>query len=209
MVCCFSCVRFFVTPWMVAHQAPLSMEFSRQEYWSGLPFPPPEDLPNPGIEPVPLMSPSLQAGSLPLVPPRNPTGPHFCIISFCPFTYILCGSTWLTGYSKCLNITHYYYIQGGFPSGSDGKESACKADLGSIHGSGRFPGEGNGTPVFLPGEFHGQRSLAGSSPWGHKDWHTTEWLTHIEFLPRGQLTFRFTVSYSGNSDYWVVLCLAL
>jgi len=38
-------------PWTVAHQAPLSMEFSRQEYWSGLPFPSPGDLPNPGIEP--------------------------------------------------------------------------------------------------------------------------------------------------------------
>ena len=43
-------VWFFVTPWTTAHQAPLSMEFPRQEYWSGLPFPPPGDLPNPGIE---------------------------------------------------------------------------------------------------------------------------------------------------------------
>ena len=41
----------FVTPWTVAHQAPLSMGFPRQEYWSGLPFPPPGDLPDPGIEP--------------------------------------------------------------------------------------------------------------------------------------------------------------
>ena len=46
-----SCVRLFVTPWTVARQAPLSMEFFRQEYWSGLPFPSPGDLPNPGIEP--------------------------------------------------------------------------------------------------------------------------------------------------------------
>ena len=44
-------VRLFATPWTVAHQAPQSMEFSRQEYWSGLPFPPPGDLLNPGIEP--------------------------------------------------------------------------------------------------------------------------------------------------------------
>ena len=50
------------TPWTVAHQAPLSMEFSRQEYWSGLPFPSPGDLPEPGIEPG---SPALQANSLP------------------------------------------------------------------------------------------------------------------------------------------------
>ena len=44
-------VRLFVTPWTVAYHAPLSMGFSRQEYWSGLPFPSAEDLPNPGIEP--------------------------------------------------------------------------------------------------------------------------------------------------------------
>ena len=44
-------VQLFVTPWTVAHQAPLSMGFSRQEYWSGLPFPSPGDLPNPEIEP--------------------------------------------------------------------------------------------------------------------------------------------------------------
>ena len=57
----FSRVRLFVTLWTVAHQAPLSMGVSRQEYWSGLPFPPPGDLPDPGIEPA---SPTLQAGSL-------------------------------------------------------------------------------------------------------------------------------------------------
>ena len=55
-------VQPFVTPWTVAHQAPLSMGFSRQEYWSGLPFPSPGDLPNPGIEP---RSPALQADALP------------------------------------------------------------------------------------------------------------------------------------------------
>ena len=47
-------VKCLVTPWTVAHQSPLSMEFSRQEYWSRLPFPSPGDLPNPGIEPLSL-----------------------------------------------------------------------------------------------------------------------------------------------------------
>ena len=56
-------VQPFVTPWTVAHQAPLSMRFSRQEYWSGLPCPPPGDLPHPGIKPA---SPALQPESLPL-----------------------------------------------------------------------------------------------------------------------------------------------
>ena len=58
----FSCVRLFVTLWTIAGQAPLSMEFSRQEYWSGLPFPSPGDLSDPGIEPVSFTSPAL-AGS--------------------------------------------------------------------------------------------------------------------------------------------------
>ena len=59
-------VRLFATPWTVAHQAPPSMEFSRQEYWNGLPFLSPGDLPNPGIEPG---SPALQADTLPSEPP--------------------------------------------------------------------------------------------------------------------------------------------
>ena len=49
----------FVTPWTAAHQSPLYVEFSKQEYWSGLPFPPPGDLPNPGIEPMSPASPAL------------------------------------------------------------------------------------------------------------------------------------------------------
>ena len=61
-------VQLFVTPWTVAHQAPPSMEFSRQEYWCGLPFPSPGDLPNPGIEPG---SPALRADALPSEPPGN------------------------------------------------------------------------------------------------------------------------------------------
>ena len=54
-----SVVSDSVTPWTVAHQSPLSMGFSRKEYWSGLPFPPPEDLLNSGIEPKYLTSPAL------------------------------------------------------------------------------------------------------------------------------------------------------
>ena len=57
------------TPWTVPLQTPLSVEFSRQEYWSGLPFPSPGDLPDPGIE---SGSPTLQADSLPSEPPGKP-----------------------------------------------------------------------------------------------------------------------------------------
>ena len=56
----------FVTPWTIAHEAPLSMGFSRQEYWSGLPFRSPGDIPNPGIEPVSPVFPALTVDSLPL-----------------------------------------------------------------------------------------------------------------------------------------------
>ena len=58
----FSRVRLCATPWAVACQAPLSMGFFRQEYWSELPCPPPEDLPDPGIKPMSLMSPTLADG---------------------------------------------------------------------------------------------------------------------------------------------------
>ena len=59
-------VLLFAAPKTIARQAPLSMEFSRQEYWNGLPFPSPGDVPNPGIEPRPL---ALQEDSLPSEPP--------------------------------------------------------------------------------------------------------------------------------------------
>ena len=87
-------VRLFVTPWTVAHQAPLSLEFSRQEFWSGLPFPSPGDLPKPGIEP---RSPALQADALTSEPSGKP--PIEPLIEFPePYSkfplaiYLACGS---------------------------------------------------------------------------------------------------------------------
>ena len=65
-------VQLLATLWTVAHQAPLFMGFSRQEYWSRLPCPPPGDLPNKGIEPMSPESPYLQAGSSPTEPPGKP-----------------------------------------------------------------------------------------------------------------------------------------
>ena len=62
-------VQLFATPWTVAHQPPRSMRFSRQEHWSGFPFPSPGDLPDPGIKP---RSPALQADALTSEPPGNP-----------------------------------------------------------------------------------------------------------------------------------------
>ena len=68
----FSHVRLFATLWTIAFQAPLSMGFSRQEYYTGLPCPPPGDLPNPGIEPASLTTPALQVDSLPAEPLEKP-----------------------------------------------------------------------------------------------------------------------------------------
>ena len=71
-MCVLSCVQFFATPWTIACQAPLSMIFLREEYWSGLPFPSPGDVPDPRIEPV---SPALVGGfftaELPGKPPSS------------------------------------------------------------------------------------------------------------------------------------------
>ena len=77
----FSPLFFFsFTPQTIAHQAPPSMEFSRQEYWSGLPFPSPGHLPDPGIKP---RSPALQADALPSEPPKKPFSPLLKMLCIC------------------------------------------------------------------------------------------------------------------------------
>ena len=68
----FNHVRLFATLWTVANKAPLSMGFPRQEYWSGLPFPPPGDLPDPGIEPTSSVSPALAGEFFTTEPPGKP-----------------------------------------------------------------------------------------------------------------------------------------
>ena len=68
----FSHVQLCATPWTIARQAPLSMKFSRQEYWSGLPCPSPGDLPDPGIEHVFPVSPELAGGFFTTEPPGKP-----------------------------------------------------------------------------------------------------------------------------------------
>ena len=67
------------SPWTVAHQAPLSMELYKQEYWSGLPFPTPRDLPNPGIKPASLVSPALADGFFTTLAAWMECNPHVCV----------------------------------------------------------------------------------------------------------------------------------
>ena len=71
--CMLSSVQLFATPWTVAYQTPLSKEFSKQEYWSGLSFLPLGDLPDPGIEPKPPASPALIGRFFSALPPGKPS----------------------------------------------------------------------------------------------------------------------------------------
>ena len=161
------------------------MGFSRQEYWSGLPFLSPGDLPDPGIK---SRSPALQADSL-LTELRSKChcikSLHWMLINW------IFQSRWKNVPSekekkkekKCsLKVTHLtdsqniscIYHYSGFPGGAIGKESAyrCRRHkrVGLIFGSGKIPWrrKWQPTPVFLPGESHGQRSLLGYSTWGCK-----------------------------------------
>ena len=88
--CVLSHVQLFGIPRIVANKTPLSMEFAKQEYWSGLPFPTPEDLPNPGIEPVSLEPPALAGGFFTIVPSGKPLSlkflkMHCFVTSMCKF----------------------------------------------------------------------------------------------------------------------------
>ena len=82
MLSCFSCIGLFETLWPVAHQAPLFMRFSRQEYWSGFPYPPPRDLPDPGIKLTSPASCVQQVDSLPTEPPLNLIKLLFYLMAF-------------------------------------------------------------------------------------------------------------------------------
>ena len=141
--------------WKFMHacrQAPLSMGFSRQEYWSGLLCPPPGDLPDPGIEPT---SPVWQADSLPLSHQgswkwRYNTPKH-----------MECSESSANG-GNCSCEQASQAVQGvkNLPANAGDARG-----VGSVPALGRSPGEGNGNPLqyFLSGEFHEQRSLVGYS----------------------------------------------
>ena len=158
-----------MTPWTIALQAPLSMEFSRQEYWNGLPFPSPGDLLDPRIEPG---SPVLAGRFFYYL---SHQGSPLTILKVLTniFQVLGCqGKFYVFSISCCPNCHGgCRYAQKGFPGSTNGKESACNVrDTGSISGSGRCPGEGNGLiSVILPGEFHGQSRLVSYTPWGCKE----------------------------------------
>ena len=110
-----SYMTLFSTPWTVAHQAPLSMGFSWQEYWSELPFPPLGDLPDSGIEPVSLVLPALQADSLPLSHQGSP-GKSLKI-----FLFIHIYTLW----KIILKVRECEYLGWSCPSGFKGSGLRC------------------------------------------------------------------------------------
>ena len=85
--CMLRRVQLFATPWPITGQAPLSMEFSRWEYWSGLPFPPPVDLPNPRIEPTFPVSPALAGRFFTTGPPGKPSMADEYSVVLCVYVY--------------------------------------------------------------------------------------------------------------------------
>ena len=101
----------FLTLWTIAHQAPLSMGFSRQEYWSGLPIPSPGDLPNPGMEPVSPVTSALQTDSLPAEPlgkPQTRVSVQFSSVTqLCPtlFDTMNCSMPGLPVHHQLLEFT--------------------------------------------------------------------------------------------------------
>ena len=161
------CVRLFASLWTVAHQTPLSMGFSRQESWSGLPCPLPGDLPNPGIKSIYLMSLAL--------PSRLFTTSTICealapilVLSECIYLWI--RVSWVLLVIK--NPLPMQEMQG------------FNLWFGKIPWRRKW----QPTPVFLPEKFHGQRSLVGYSPWSCNESYTsTHTHTHIKLMKDKQV----------------------
>ena len=121
-----SCAQFFVTPWTVANQAPLSMGFPRQEYWSGLPFPPPGGFPNPGIKPV---SPTLALTDRFIT--TEPLGKCFDYTT-CVLVTQSCSTPWTVAHQApvSMEFSRQEY-RSGFPFPSPGDLPNPMIELGS------------------------------------------------------------------------------
>ena len=167
----FSRIQFFVTLWTVAYQSPLSMGFSRQEYWSGLPCFPPGDLPDPGIEPAYLKSPALQDMLHKNKGVNQEWGRH--------------GNQKKRKTKRSLILKEekpdMYTLYVSFPGDPRGKEPACQGRRHKRHGFDTWVRKipwrraWKPTPVFLPEESRGQRSLAVHRVSKSQTW--LKWLT--------------------------------
>ena len=175
----FSCVWLFATLWTIACQAPLSMGFSRQEYWSALPCPPPGDLPNPGLKPASLMH--WQVGSLPLAPPGKPQKESVLTFKpFLPLSFVVvvggfclsCCGAWgilvlrpeIEPKSPCIDALEAWHSHALIIGPASEVSLWCSFVPQQFIPRRR---QWHPTPVLLPGKSHGRRSLVGCSPWGH------------------------------------------
>ena len=157
-------VQLFAAPWTVACQSLLSMEFSRQEYWSWLPYPPPGDLSHPGIELVSLVSSALAGRFFITSATWGALSQIYFLVywNYC-FTSLLnkcVGWASLVAH-RIKNLPAMQETQ----VWSLGREDPWENEM-ATHSS------------ILHEEFHGQRGLVGYNPWGHKESDTTEQITH-------------------------------
>ena len=109
--CLCACAQLCLTlcdTWTIACQAPLSMEFSRQAHWSGLSFPTPLDLPNPGIEPMPLASPSMAGRFFTTVPPGKPKCLALKLIVCKNVTFFLPTVLYVDSFTPALHFSSLY-----------------------------------------------------------------------------------------------------
>ena len=156
-----SCVRLYVTLWTVTCQAPVSMGFSRQEYWSGQPLPSLGKLPMQGLN---LGLPHCKQTLNHLSHKGN-------------FDDMDERRTWMYMEERCKN--RYCLRSFGLPWWLSGKESTCQCRRHKFDpwvGKVPWRRKWQPTPVFLPGKSHGRRSLVGYSPWGRKESDTTKQL---------------------------------
>ena len=171
----FSCVQLFLPLWTVACQVPLSMGFSRQEYWSGLPCPPAGDLPNPGTEPATPVSPTLTGRffttSTTWETPQPPPSKKKKI------SHEVRNVSFIELYSD-FEIYAFYIMLLAFLLTQMVNNPPAKQETPVWSWVRKIPEERNSNPLlFLTGEFQRQRSLVGCSPWGHKESDMTEQLT--------------------------------
>ena len=185
-------IQLLATLWTVAHQASLSMEFSRQEYWSWLPFPTPGDLPDPGIEPTSLVSPALTGRSFTTALPGKPlsfflgdpkyyshTGPrtHTHLTSRARWSRDV---PWVT--TTKMRVPDTYK---GFPGDTGGKEPTCQCRRCRFDPwVGKIPWRRvwQPAPIFLPGESHDRGAWWDPGcQWGHKESDTTETITTYSY----------------------------
>ena len=185
MLTCFSCVWLFVTLWTVAHQVPLSMGFSREEYWSGLLCPPLGDLPDPGFEHAALVSPALAGvfftSSTTIIVinisheysymlcPVTPSSEHPNIVLWAPDTYVFGISVLLYHYVTAFycDIMNSLYVGLVSPPTGSWKTEICLICTSILYKSLHKTPSRNPRNTCWDNEWINERNIKATSGWGH------------------------------------------